>query len=386
VRRVLVGTRGDLDAELEEQAYRWRSGRMADLGFEEYYAALEVYREIDPASVRLGDEPAQPAPPEDDAGGAYLRFPTALAERLSEATPFARAVAGITDKAELAGVQAALYTLSNRVLAADRVTPGDQEAVAASLQRMAGTLDLAVELLGRGSTDEAVRAVRTVPLLRLHQLGSSLVAKLRKLAVALVKQSPYAPLRPRVDLFEDEDREVIAACRRTRPLFPRRLDDPQGGATGLPGTTGERPFASLADIQKVGAALERAAAAVTMLHGLGVTAATLAPEELPALGLSESELPALDAGALARTVLARGLLEPGVRWPVTPLAPARERELNQHLKDLQRDPGALRAAEERMMAAALATWPRPPAPDAARAVAVRWVTGVVTDLPRVGVR
>jgi len=33
MRRLLVGMRSDDDAELEETAYRWRSGRMADLGF-----------------------------------------------------------------------------------------------------------------------------------------------------------------------------------------------------------------------------------------------------------------------------------------------------------------------------------------------------------------
>ena len=53
-RRVLVGTRGDLDSELEEHAFRWRSGRMADLGFPDYYEALEVYREIDPATRATG--------------------------------------------------------------------------------------------------------------------------------------------------------------------------------------------------------------------------------------------------------------------------------------------------------------------------------------------
>src|SRR5260221_580650 len=36
-RRLLVGMRAELDSELEELAYRWRQGRMADLGFSDYY-------------------------------------------------------------------------------------------------------------------------------------------------------------------------------------------------------------------------------------------------------------------------------------------------------------------------------------------------------------
>ena len=96
---MLVGTRGELDTELEEQAYRWRSGRMADLGFADYYEALEVYREIDPATVRLGEQPAPRVRPlSDEADASYLRLPAALAERLADGSPFARAVAGVSDR------------------------------------------------------------------------------------------------------------------------------------------------------------------------------------------------------------------------------------------------------------------------------------------------
>ena len=46
-RRLLVAAIGELDSELEETAYRWQRGRMEDLGFADYYEALEVYRELD---------------------------------------------------------------------------------------------------------------------------------------------------------------------------------------------------------------------------------------------------------------------------------------------------------------------------------------------------
>ena len=59
-RRILIGARAESDAELEEMAYRWRQARMADLGFADYYEALEVYRELDPASVQIGGTPPPP--------------------------------------------------------------------------------------------------------------------------------------------------------------------------------------------------------------------------------------------------------------------------------------------------------------------------------------
>ena len=59
-RRLLVAATSELDSELEETAYRWQRGRMADLGFADYYEALEVYRELDLASVRIGEGNSRP--------------------------------------------------------------------------------------------------------------------------------------------------------------------------------------------------------------------------------------------------------------------------------------------------------------------------------------
>jgi len=148
-RRMIVGAIGELDAELEESAYRWRQARMADLGFADYYEALEVYRELDPATVRIGDAPSRArtvvdARPAGD--GAALRVPTALAERLgdTDGSAFSRAAQKLTAGDELDDLRFALVALTNRVLAADRIAPGEDEAVSAVLDRLVATLDLAV--------------------------------------------------------------------------------------------------------------------------------------------------------------------------------------------------------------------------------------------------
>ena len=90
-RRMLVGAIGELDAELEESAYRWRQARMADLGFADYYEALEVYRELDP-----GQRPASasvPGPRPDDRRRAARTAPRCGCRRRwpsGSATPTAR--------------------------------------------------------------------------------------------------------------------------------------------------------------------------------------------------------------------------------------------------------------------------------------------------------
>lgn len=306
MRRLLVGVRAESDAEMEDMAFRWRAGRMADLGFIPFEEALAVYQEIDPATVRVGDSVLGAGPRAADEN--YLRLPQAMVERLSSKSGFARAVAGLPSREEASEVHAALVALCNRVLSADRIEPSDDEAIRASLERVSATLDLAVELLARDEQDRAVAAVRGVPLLTLHRLGVSLVGKLRKLAVALVCGNPFAALRPAIEIFEADDADVLSSLGKARPLFPRILETPPAA--------GERPFATLADIALATHAVERAAASVELLAGLGIRPQQLTPEGLALLaqGPAPSDVvqtidPAsIDAGLLARTVLVARLV------------------------------------------------------------------------------
>ena len=154
-RRLLVGgARRAARRTLQEMAYRWRSGRMADLGFADHWEALEVYRELDPATVQIG-EPGAPVSRVrplhgDGKSGDSLRAPLALIDRLGRPSPFSRAVGALTSSDDVAELHFALVALGNRVLAADRVTPGDDDAVAAVLERMLATLDIGVEFLAHG--------------------------------------------------------------------------------------------------------------------------------------------------------------------------------------------------------------------------------------------
>jgi hypothetical protein len=310
-RRLLVGARSELDSELEELAYRWRQGRMEDLGFADYYEALEVYRELDPATVRLGESTpgALRTRPTDvrDGVDAPSRAPSALVERMAHgSSPFARAVQGVSSADEVSELHFSLVALTNRVLAADRVTPGDDAAVAATLERLLATLDLGVELLARGDAEREVQAVRTVALTRLFRLGVSLIGKVKRLATTLRRKGPFAAVGHL--LVEPEEALVLEAILQHRPLLAGMLDDPPSNA--------DRPFRSLADLARATAAIERAAATQALLLGLGVTPALLAPGA-PLLEDTGVEEAAIDAGLLARTALVQRILETPTSRPAS---------------------------------------------------------------------
>jgi hypothetical protein len=375
-RRIIVGTRAEADAELEQLAFRWRSGRLADLGYADYYEALAVYEELDPTTVRPGTGPADRVRPLIDASeadGGALRLPTALVERLASGGPFARAVGRVPSGPELAEIHFALVALSNRVLAADRVRPGDDDAVRATLERMAAALDLAVEFVARGRDEEAVAAVRTIPLVKLFRVATSLVGKVRRLALALLRQSPFAAV-PELDLFEAEDADVLEAVTRPRPLFPRRLDAPPA--------TGARPFSSMADVARATAAVERAGATLALLMGLGVRPEHLGAGAWERLGVRDPK--ALDAGLLARTALALAWLDKP-HAPPRPLETDERRALATWLARAAEDAGFAEAARQRLEGVLVD--PRAGtggAPEAVRGVARRWVEGLLGREPVLG--
>jgi hypothetical protein len=323
-RRLLVASTGELDSELEEAAYRWQRGRMADLGFSDYYEALEVYRELDLAGVQVGEGHAPSVrSATDPTSGTALRVPTALAQRLADVgeSPFARAAQGLSAGDEIEELRVALVALTNRILAADRVAPGDDDAVTATLQRLAATLDLAIERLAPGDDARAAAALRSISLVRLFRSGVTLIGKAHRLALALVRGGPFG--RQGIALAEADDAAVLDALTRPRPLFPRLLDQPPGA--------GERPFRTLADLARAGAAVERAAAAQAMLRGLGLEPQTVTPDA-PLLSDSGADVAALDAGVLARTVLVRRLLASGPKPAITPLDPNEVRAFEAKLR------------------------------------------------------
>jgi hypothetical protein len=376
-RRLLVGARAELDSELEELSYRWRQGRMEDLGFQDYYEALQVYRELDPASVRIGEtEPGKtrvrPLDGLGDAADEPARAPAALVERLTRgASSFARAAQGLRSADEVAELHFALVALTNRVLAADRVTPGDDAAVSATLERLLATLDLALEFLARGDAAREVEALRTIPLVRLHRLGVSLVGKVKLLATTLRRRGPFAAAG-RHPLVEPDEALALAAVSRHRPLFSGILDEPPSNA--------DRPFRTLADVARATAAVERAAATQALLLGLGVGPADLAPGGalLDDAGVDEA---ALDAGLLARTALVRRILSPaapvaGARVAFEPLEREQVRDFEALLETAPggavKLPEVLRKKAEAILESAAPTR----LAGASREVAARWLAGL----------
>lgn len=224
-RRLLLETKWGLASELEESSYRLRSGRMADLGFIEYYEALEAYRYVNPQSAAAVEHTTwRPLGPTEEV----TVLPAVFAWSFGEDSFLTRALRRLVDARLVEHLGATLLALFNRVLAADHVDPADIDAVRDTLSRAHDTLSLGLEQVSGGDLERATVALERAPLLFVFRVGFSLTVDLARVAK---RRRDAGDLDPNLDPLLE-----------TRPLYPRGLDDPPGGGT--------RPFRTLADVAR----------------------------------------------------------------------------------------------------------------------------------------
>jgi hypothetical protein len=261
-RHTIMAARSEPPAELEEQSYRWRAGRLADQGYVDFYDALELFRPLDPAQVHIGEGSHY------RVTGDEARLPLAVAEQVIGRSFLARALAAIGDPAEAERLENGMMVLVNKVLAAGRARPGQSEVVRRGALYATSTLSLGLETVARGDVGRATEALASIGMDRLFRIGYTVSHKLARLAQALAPRSVTAG---------SPARELVAALCSPRPLFSRAADDPPA--------SGVRPFESTADLRRAGAVLTELTVRIALVEGLGVdvVAAGQAPEPRPSL-------------------------------------------------------------------------------------------------------
>ena len=237
-RRIIMGAKWELGSDLEEHAWRWRQGRMADLGYVDFYEALSIYQWLDPASVEIDEDTFVAPPPETPT-----ELPAVLAGSLDEAGFFGKALGTLPSDADVERLHASLVLLINKAMAADLVDPGDFDEGKRALARAVAYVGLGLEYLSRGDAARAGQALGSVALERIFRVGLSLTLQVKTLADTLVTQGGVDPIA--LDAPWDD---VLRALRQRRPEYPRALDTPPADGT--------RHFATLADVARAAAALE----------------------------------------------------------------------------------------------------------------------------------
>jgi hypothetical protein len=168
--RMIQAVREELPPENEEWALRWRTGRLEDLGFPPWDAAMRIYGFLRPD--RLADLPKEEFTL--DLGDSSLPvWSSDLPGLRGDERALFRATRELGTE-ERSAVFYALITLANRIAVADRMELGDPESLPLAIEKAARFTSDGLEFVANENELSLEETLRRVSLERLFRVGANL--------------------------------------------------------------------------------------------------------------------------------------------------------------------------------------------------------------------
>lgn len=175
---LMQGVMSEQESELHEWAYRWKSGRLQDEGFLDYYDALETYRLVDLEQVTPATLDPLQAPGVPESAEETGLVPSYAWSLTPSGSFLDRALANDFPLETLERLCWEMVYLCNRELVYDQVDYGEASAVQSSLRRVHAYVNVGLEhLSGSHATQLPLILVRH-PLQFIYQVGFTLVMRL----------------------------------------------------------------------------------------------------------------------------------------------------------------------------------------------------------------
>lgn len=179
----------ELPLEVEERAFRFRNGRLADEGIPDYYTALEVYTYIHPKKLHQYDYKTLPAPEEETPLILYL----VPAEETSELF-IHKVLAQIKNNRKVVEkIQKEMAWLATKVTLVDFPVIDSIEEVQKGLYKMWCGLNLGLEYLVGDNLELAKEYLEKYYLEDIFKVSRTALRELRKFALNLFNNKEYNP-------------------------------------------------------------------------------------------------------------------------------------------------------------------------------------------------
>lgn len=230
--QVMEGIIWGIQAELEEDSYRWRKGRLEDLAIPDFYDALNIYREITPGEFREKHTVNKKDPGLQVTEKTTI-YPLVLLPRTNT---LAKTIELIMDDDLLDFLKVEFAALANKVVVADRLNPGDADSLRKTVQKVTGYVQLGLDEAGGKEPHKAVKVIETYPLESIFRLGFTLVKKLKKRAGEIITHGWLSGWHHKTLILPYPYRSIIEALLLPDPQYLEILPDGSfktGAFTGL---------------------------------------------------------------------------------------------------------------------------------------------------------
>jgi hypothetical protein len=211
----------DSGSALEEDAYRFRTGRLMDFGFPDLEDSLAVFRALDPEAeqARLMTGAEKTGRESVEVKGPRSEFYLAP---LNQDRLFARAARAVSDPDRL---KQEVIFLTNKVIRADGRPLGDLEVIGRGVTRTLAMVNLGLEKISDEEPDRAVDRLEAVYLEHVFTLGYNLLRRLRARALDLVRTGWIGRMPHSLHVLDAPDDRILAGLLRPWPVYY----DPEAG-------------------------------------------------------------------------------------------------------------------------------------------------------------
>lgn len=266
-------------AEVEEQAFRWRCGRLADRGWPSYDEAIILYQVKKPENIQL----------KETVHRGFENPPHYLMKNLNEGSLFNPATELLSKDARM-WVASQLANLVNRTMVADNMTLTDIESIKRAASRTSGYLEIGMSTLNARDVSSCSRLLEKTPLMDIFQVAYGEIQKRVDRAKTLWSSS----IGSMSSFLGTPLSEKIKALLQARPLF---FSDHSGAP---------EEFSNAFELTTLDRDLDLAEATLYCCQRLEINKNTL-PDPFPT-GCHPESIEGLSAFALLNTVFSNQFL------------------------------------------------------------------------------
>jgi hypothetical protein len=214
-RALLQGVANLIPAEIEDEMYRLRGGRLAEHGFLPFEEALSLYAPLDPERIVSEKAPESADMISDEEIRATIPvWPLYFARARDMLTETATR---ITDPLFLDSLRLEFAGLCNQILSADGLPVDDVEVLIKASRKAAGYVNLALERLCGNRISSAEQFLRDHSLVSLFRVGFGLALKLKWEAEYWLKGSWFYRQGLGIGFWGDQWGATLAGVLEDKP-------------------------------------------------------------------------------------------------------------------------------------------------------------------------
>jgi hypothetical protein len=242
-RAFLFHAAGVIPSQVEEEAYRLKTVRLAEQGFDPFEESIAIYTKIKKEDFFKAPQKKAPSREDLQQAGLVPYFST----HSPDMGLFGKALSLVKDSRQLMGLQSEFAVLCNKLIVADSIAIEGRANLNLVVKKAGGYLSLGLEDLAQNNAAKAADILRHYPLARIFGFGHGLALSLAFKARKWQANAWFAKQGLALTFWPEKEFAVLGGLFLPRPLFAQIT------------TPGEayRDFACLDDINRTQGILDK---------------------------------------------------------------------------------------------------------------------------------